>query len=173
MYIGLIKIIYFKIKLLVYRIYGFLGILLLFKSWSELCDNFTRWNCLNNNSTHNHANNKSIILLLRWFLYLTLFLLALPAVPRSMLWQHALWQCRNSYLPSHPLHDQQYYKQHTSISKLQSICSIHISVQHHWPGWPTDPDSNLNQTCMWPSLFKIEAWAKAHISGMTTWFCGV
>ena len=43
--------------------------------------------------------------------------------------------------------------------------------QHHWPGWLTDLDSNLDQTRMWPHLIKVEASAEAYISGTTSWFC--
>ena len=48
-----------------------------------------------------------------------------------------------------------------------------IPGQHHWPEWPTDPDSSPGQTRMWPGLIKVEVCPEANIMGMTNWFCGM
>ena len=42
---------------------------------------------------------------------------------------------------------------------------------HHWLGWPTDPDSNVGIDWVWPGLIKVELYAEAYISGTTNWLC--
>ena len=53
------------------------------------------------------------------------------------------------------------------VTYIKSGLKLSLVSQHHWPRWPTDPDSNPGQTLMWPGLIKVQAYAETYISGTT------